>query len=313
MIDMFGSGWVAAKDHGPLGSADDTATIQSALDAAGIAGGTVFLPAGAFPVRTLRWPAGVSIVGAGREATILRSLAAEPLLMGPSGGTWVPGPLRSLRLDGAGVGTIGLHLHKAFQGEFGHLAIANFTLCGVYLAGCIYNHFEGVFVHDCELGVAGDRTTFDGTQSNLNTFTSCQFWNCRQWALTWFRSALISMRACAIERNGTAGQFTGGAALTEGCPNGEGVGYSFSDCWFEENQGGADVFVNDPAGKCRTVVNSTIVVIPKTQYGLCVLGWSHSNVIHLDASTIGGSSTISVITQGPLASLERVASWVASA
>jgi Pectate lyase superfamily protein len=58
----------------PNGTGDCSARLQHALDSAGISGATVFLPAGTYRLaRTIRLPAGVSLVGSGMGANAIKT------------------------------------------------------------------------------------------------------------------------------------------------------------------------------------------------------------------------------------------------
>ena len=77
---------VSVKDFGAVGdgTTDDTAAIQSAIDALPANGGTVFVPVGTYLVGTLIFPNDpkvVNLVGAGQHSTILQmATAAGPLI-----------------------------------------------------------------------------------------------------------------------------------------------------------------------------------------------------------------------------------------
>jgi hypothetical protein len=72
-----GSGAGASIENGsltPNGQSDCSARLQHALDSAAISGTTVFLQAGTFRLaRTIRLPAGVSLVGAGMGANAIKT------------------------------------------------------------------------------------------------------------------------------------------------------------------------------------------------------------------------------------------------
>lgn len=73
--------WVNVKDYTAVGdgSADDTTPIQNAINAASTAGGGgVFFPRGTYKITAaITVPARVTLVGAGREATIIKRSAAD--------------------------------------------------------------------------------------------------------------------------------------------------------------------------------------------------------------------------------------------
>ena len=104
---------VNARDFGAIGDdrADDTASLQAALDAAASRGGAVLVPAGVYRTRTLTISSKVHLHGEGIEATILKlqNRTDDDLIRTRdfhllSGGNTVGGPfnwsIRGLTLDG---------------------------------------------------------------------------------------------------------------------------------------------------------------------------------------------------------------------
>ena len=127
-LDTNGQLLLSARDYGAVGNgiADDTAAIQAAIDAAVATGRlAVYLPAGTYKVSgTLTIGVhGLSLTGAGREATILTAnSAAQPIITISSGVTYVT--VRSMTLTRSVAATSGGN---------------GITATGVY---------EGVFLHD---------------------------------------------------------------------------------------------------------------------------------------------------------------------
>lgn len=127
-LDTNGQLVLSARTFGAVGNgtADDTAAIQAALDAAVSTGRlAVYLPAGTYKVSSTLTigTAGMSLTGAGRTATVITgNSAAQPIITITSGVTYVT--IRSMTLTRSVAATSGGN---------------GITATGVY---------EGVFIHD---------------------------------------------------------------------------------------------------------------------------------------------------------------------
>lgn len=126
--------WYNVRDFGALGTGtyydDDTPYIQSAIDAASVEGGTVFLPAGKYSIRqSLNLRAKVSLLGAGAGSTIIK--AVEPNL--------------NMVYRGPGTGAIGIEniafegLGPSGSGEMVERAIYLLETSHTTIRGCVFN------------------------------------------------------------------------------------------------------------------------------------------------------------------------------
>ncbi len=146
---------VNVRDHGAVGdgSTDDTAAVQSALDAIPAGGGTVFIPAGRYAIsRTLlvrEHNATVTGEGPGQRAMTahgavgtrleaIETFEGGPLLRVQSDDDRAPlhgVTLRDLALDGRGFATgSGIH-YRSYRGLIEHVYVYNFAEHGLDLQG----------------------------------------------------------------------------------------------------------------------------------------------------------------------------------
>lgn len=213
------------KDHGARGngSRDDRGAIQSALDAAGKAGGTVFFPPGDYLVQgpivprsntllfgshTPRWRGGKTPPSACR-IRMARDFSGGDGLVRPDGDTWGV-TLRNLALVGGdrGRGLHGLRLPDLaeFTGNeswaLESVTIAGFSGSGIY--GCAQTTtITSSMVHD-NRGWGIDVSA--GNRWNDSHLTNCFFFYNRSGNVRFVgteTSALVEFANCRFERAGT--------------------------------------------------------------------------------------------------------------
>lgn len=246
------SSWIDLALSGLFpGGADNSATIQAALDAAHAAGGgTVILPVGSYSIATaLTMYADVRLWGQGRYVTTLRALTPNMTMLTYVSATLPPYPpqrwLADVELDGD---------HKADKGFRVDYA-AYMSLDGVTIRKCLVGGFVGKFVlvcqfrqclfDDCVYGV--DLTPDGGNLPNLNTFESCSWGNNSRFGLQIQNADGNHLISCDFESNGD------NAHNTTGDPSGAIQIYlrglaslqpslKITNGWFESNKGLATIY-----------------------------------------------------------------------
>lgn len=154
-------------------------TVDAAIASFGATnGGTVTIAAGAYSVGDLTVRSGRSIIGAGRNATILTYTGTGTAISSSISGTRIYG----VRLDGftlqTTTGAIGVDWDSISNGSIYECNISGFSDRALYLrsainGGAVYNNFYG-----CSFLGKGAATTSIGVEvgdsgSNTNTFYGC--------------------------------------------------------------------------------------------------------------------------------------------
>jgi hypothetical protein len=217
------------------GDHDDAPAIQAALDAAAEAGGgTVYLPPGVYPLRSvqeergiryflLNYHSGVTLAGAGRERTILRAGANLP------DETRI---LSSAATNGRSIVRHAAFYDFAIDGNAAQQADAR-SMSGISNIHTVDVHHARLLVHDvkgtpegegscygsynsagdqyvdCEAGRFGPGSTgsgFGATFSSGIAYRNCLAWGSTHWmGLTAYRSTQVSYVGCHGFGNGQRG------------------------------------------------------------------------------------------------------------
>lgn len=224
------------RDYGALGNSshDDTNMIQSAINAAAISGGVVYLPAGRYVLTgSLTLKRNVSLAGAGETATLLyQSNASTHGVTGVDLAYW---GIRDLQIVGPGTGTgaDGINFTVSGGGHgpdgggtgnatyFGHMAnvkIAGFSRDGVSIQTPIVSTF------DCVFPTGNGRHGFYvyGAPGELDG-TSCSFRACyagTNVGAGYYLKQMVytTLDACAADNNGINYQVADcGGIVAAGC------------------------------------------------------------------------------------------------
>lgn len=154
-------------------------TVDAAIASFGaVNGGTVMIAAGTYSVGDLTVRSGRSIIGAGRNATVLNYTGTGTAITSSIPGTRTYG----VRLDGftlqTSTGAVGIDLASISNAAIYECNVNGFSDACVRLSssingGCVYNNLYGVTA--IGTGAAGSSIAFDvpGSGSNSNTFHGC--------------------------------------------------------------------------------------------------------------------------------------------
>lgn len=159
-----------AEDQGEIGtsSATNTSTLTAAIAAASaIGGGSVLLPEGQITFNQITLPAGVVLVGRGKNATALQSQVADKAITISGDGAG----FKSLTIDGVNlqVGSIGVYSEANDQTVFDTVLIKRFET-GLHCKGGRYNDWWQLSIDNCTDGAKlhGDTASGDGDQWRNN-------------------------------------------------------------------------------------------------------------------------------------------------
>jgi hypothetical protein len=229
-------------DHGALGdgATDDTASLQRAIDAAGPAGATVFLPPGTYRTGRLTLHSGVHLRGAGGDATTLTLRTGTNAAIVETAPGSSRFSVRDLTLDGNQAGGDGLRLNGddyeisdvvVFNCRGDGIAAAGAGLRPVRIAGVRTHNNDGHGINftgpahatfvDC-LAFENARTGFRlAGESTGATMLNCHGWGVRQDISFDLAAPAIQCLNCYADLNGGTGvrisrndiQWIGGVVL----------------------------------------------------------------------------------------------------
>jgi hypothetical protein len=245
------------KAYGALGdnSTDDTASVQSCIDAALVAKGTVFFPPGTYKVTGLSATNRIRMTGSGAD-TIIRNVSStgsHGIHIYSAASTIDGWNIADLVVSGETGSGDAIHLRCCHRGKLENVTIPSSGSGGVTLNGSLLNTLSGVHVttnHPYTAGTRkapsygffahnGDAGTCAGNGSNANTFDGCT------------AEGIRSGAGVGYQLNSDANIVNGGAS--EG--NNTGVGFgagvhsnTFLNVYFESNASSDVTYVDSNIG-----------------------------------------------------------------
>jgi hypothetical protein len=201
-----------------------------------------------------------------------------------------------LTLDGDNTGTDGIDIIGGWEFDFVHVSIHNFTGIGLKLRAGLVGYLDKCLFYYNGTGIDADGYTQDAgwCQSNLVRITNSTINGNSAWAVHFKNGTLLILDTVDIESNGTASNGSTGGVYFE--PVLEGIGIKITNSWFEQNTGGADIYIDTPqAADQVSIIEDTLFVennANKPTYGIYMKGSARSNIVvcravrfYLDAST----------------------------
>lgn len=277
-------GYFDVTEYGATGdgTTDDTAAVQATLDAAAVAGGVVWFPAGVYSVGALTGYRNVALYGAGFGLSTLKARAAGTMLTVAADGAnvYFLGTIRDIYLDGNFTGTNGIDITGGMYLSMQRVGIVQFTGIGLKLRGVMISELDGCSIAYNVTGIDAGEATLTGIgniQANLVRITNTVIDNNSSWAVHWVNGSLLVLNSVDMENNGTTGNSATGAVYL--APEIEGVGFKVAASWFEYNAGAADIYIDTPtaAGQYCTIEDSIFVENGNTSYGIYVEGAVRDN------------------------------------
>jgi hypothetical protein len=268
-------GYFNVKSYGALGdgSTDDTSAIQDAIDACDDGGGgVVWLPPGTYRVDNLSIPTQappsgfpddvclVSVMGAGRGSSILKSNGSNPILAINSGDFFRhSGFFAGFEVDGNSSASTGIQLYQGTCSDFRDLHIHHCTK-GIDFTGSNTINARNLLLDYNGTGLYATKTA--SGEPNLFNFNDVACINNTSWGMDWVYGSVINLIGCGFEVNGTtANASTGAMRLTTSANNGEKIIGSCKGCYFERNKGGGSIILATAGAAGHFSIYDTLLAI----------------------------------------------------
>lgn len=284
-LNVKDSTWGAIGD----GVTDDTVAIQSAityLETLG-KGGVVFLPAGKYKITSpllITWPnltsgydlGKVVIRGAGAGISYIEDYRTDVSVGGAisydfSSGvtndhyldTWTGGFSITRMVDATVIdletqtyttmGTgVGFYANRIPDGVYCDMMITGYTTCMSFV-DCLGYTIRDVYAHECEYGLALSYGSFSVPTST--SLTRVMTAACRTWGIK-ILGGSVSLTGCIVESNGLMAATSGGVYYKNDHILSLPKGLTINQCFFENNRGAADVYIETPTATTVEIANS---------------------------------------------------------
>ena len=241
---------INVKDFGAVGDGvtDDTAAIQSALDAVPLSGGTLYIPSGTYAFTGLTITKSyLTICGAGRDDDNIAQRGTTSLKYTGS----------DVAIAIAGTETISNLIFRDFDLQCDSTAAANATAGLQFLPGisgvatCNRSQFERVSIRGF---TKNDAIGIDHQGGVSNTFTDCYIHdNYIGFSISRWSTTVLKLVRCLVRGNNSYG-----VQILDGNSEGSGPQNTVIEGGVIESNGGPGVYVNMATGR------STRFTIPDT-------------------------------------------------
>lgn len=303
---LYSQGVWNVLNYGIIGddATDNTVAIQALIEEVKIKGGVLYFPAGTYKTHTLTTYYNVGIRGDGAFCSVIKSIAAEPLINSYAYTGWgVPNGspyagINDIKLNGNYIGTIGLHLIMNARLNFNNVDIVYFTTYGLELEGALIGSFNNCIISGSPINVYGHKRITTSVDANLVTFNYCTFYSASKYSIKWVDGALLRLNFCNFEYNGIAGDITTGSVYVIG--HYHGIYYipsmHMDGCWFEGNEG-VNIMLNESGN-----TNANTFTIEKSyiahnsggtnRISIKITGASTHNKLYMRSTVIQGNVPI---------------------
>lgn len=311
-FQLANAGYYSIAAYGALPT--NTPTQNSVAIAAAVAaaendprGGVVYIPSGGDYLHNgnIPYTGRVAFRGAGRDKSCLKSATAAPCFVNPSMDSFdFAATISGLRLEGNNIGTIAIKSIRQAHFKWEDLFIGNFTQKGIELYGSLIGEFNYVTVENCNIGC--DAYKYGGEQNNLVRFNYCTWRLNKTRAVQFSDCAAIHFDFNEISGNGTDGDLeTGCFKMLNASPLREGVGMTWTNCWWEQNWGNY-IDLREPLNDTAYIMSGCIFQLGNPVHGqghgLRVIGRNKKSTVLLNACSLKEeSTTYDVYATGPMA------------
>lgn len=239
-------------------SADNAASIQTAINAAHIAGykynssyykgnaggGVVVIPPGVWKTGKIVSYANVTIQGSGYLASQLKAVGTDTLISVRSLLTapWVQIPFANLAnnliadvtLNGDSACNVGFFMNTIANFYIGRIFVHDFLSKGMILKNSLIGTVEGGYIIQNPIGVLSYSVGDGFSASNHIIFRDMVVSSCSKWAFDLSGGGVIKIDHGDMESNGSTDTLSGSIYYHDNIWPG---GLTVDNCWFEANQG----------------------------------------------------------------------------
>jgi hypothetical protein len=292
VVTVYPEWWGAVGD----GIVNCTNAIQKAVNSLQW-GGIIQFAGGAYLTAGITALPNSAFIGVGKDQSILKSTAAQPLIYLQNTGGIVNASgftVRDLTLDGNGIGTIGLRVDNYAAFSVQDCNIYGFSSRGVYFHGSISSTIYRCRIFNCPIGFEGDNAS---STLNAVALRDCHLQGCTTYGAKVTAGSLFAISGGSIEACGTSGgSSTGGVLLDNMDPNGLGIAATIEGIWFESNSGYSAIRINPPAVNYSTFAIRTVQIFGGTRnYGIYVDGSANYPNIDISSTTAQNASVYDVL------------------
>lgn len=228
-------------------AAENSVNLNKATLKAHLENKPLLLPAGIIEHEGFMYYQNVVMRGTGLMTTTLKSTTPTAALKTPRGEgdpyfSLAVGEISDMTIDGNNIGTVALDLTNMSESTFENLLIKKFTQYCIIGEGLLMSWFKNVFVHDSTNGIllkASSNSGFGPMQPNFNVFQKCSFQRLKNIGIEIYGAAMLTLRDCSVEKNGTPNNDATGFIKAYGIsPLEEGVDITIEGVWSEICYGG---------------------------------------------------------------------------
>lgn len=290
------------------GTTVDTTAIQDTIDAAAVDGGVVWFPQGAYLTAGLTVPTNVSLLGAGRKATLVKSNANSINLVTVEGAAMEGGDLVPEIENAQWVADLSFD-HNGHTGcvGIGYIGAAYFNVSRCEFRGFTtgidhYGSLQSV-VFDCKFLDNATGIKYSAQASgyypggtippNRVLVSWCSFYGNTSHGIDYTGGAQLLVEDSEFGLNGTEGDSSTSAVrfATDSLNGATAQGLVLRGCWMEGNEGKAAIEIGSSTVAHLHSISDTDIPTNEATYAISVDGSSGTQTVVIDRVVVAAGAT----------------------